>query len=134
MSETEDEAEGVSLDEANLTPKNWTIKNVPPSVRLIANASATKKAQSMGQWITDAVHAHAKQQGGNLVLPPRPTRANNATFEGQPAAMVGVNGHLSDLAALVQMAVILSPDGKRTQALSVARAAVMRRLKALDGD
>ena len=120
-----EDQEVVSLDDANsVRSKNWTVKNVSLETRLRAIACAKKLGEPMHQAADRAFKLLEAQLAGNQVLPPGPTRANSMNVEGQP------DGHLGALPALVQMAAILTPEGKRTEVAAVARKVVLLELQA----
>lgn len=103
----------------------WTIKAVPAATRQRVIVAARKEGLTVGQWLERRINEWTDD--GN------PVRVGHSQPETALAlAPVTLGQPVAELAALVQLARDLTPDGsKRPAMMAAARAAVLHRLKAL---
>jgi hypothetical protein len=103
----------------------WTIKAVPTATRQRVIVAARKEGLTVGQWLERRINEWTDDGNPVRVGPGQPETALvlSPVTPGQP---------VSELAALVRLAQDISPeDSKRPALMAAARAAVLRRLRAL---
>ena len=103
----------------------WTIKAVPAATRQRVIVAARKEGLTVGQWLERRINEWTDD--GN------PVRVGHGQPETALALVQVTPGQpVVELTALVRLAQDISPeDSKRPALMAAARAAVLRRLKAL---
>lgn len=70
------------MDEEAEKSKNWTIKNVPVSVRKVALDGANRQNENAAVWLARAVENQANMERGAMVFPPgQPTVKPTANLD-----------------------------------------------------
>jgi hypothetical protein len=102
----------------------WTIKAVPTEIRNKVMIAARQEGLTVGQWLERRVNEWTEDGG-----PVRVRRELVPVSPGQPR--LETRADIAELGELVRMARELTPEGKQTQVMQTARAAVQNRLKSM---
>jgi hypothetical protein len=132
-----DRDEEIPLNEADLDrTANWTIKNVPLRFRLAVRKGASAKGESTYARIARAHDLLDAQEAGQTLLRPRPNGrlvtigADSVNNSGLPTAYTPPD-RLTQIETLARIAQALTPEGKDSRALQMARRAVCLELTTL---